>query len=159
MMPRDKVLKKLAEGLVRSGFQGRGRRFTRVWPELAWLFQLESIPRTARVGIYVGICPVELAPNGWPARANDCPIILHPEGGGEPFGLDHWEAWQALDTASELEDAVRLATLDEIVRSVAEVAERVTTIGELRRLAADGQLRGFVHRDARALLDGDDATP
>jgi len=156
MITREAVIKALRRAFVDQGFEGRGRHFLLVWPELTWMLQLESIPRTGRVGMYLGVCPAELVIDVWPSRANDCPIILHPEGGGPPFGLDHWEAWQALDTASELPDDVRIAALDGIARAVAKVASRTTTVSDLRKMAAEGHLRGFVRRDARALLSGDD---
>jgi hypothetical protein len=156
MMTREAVIKALGGAFVDQGFEGRGRLFRLVWPELTWMLQLESIPRTGRVGIYVGVCPSELVVDAWPSRANDCPIILHPEGGGPPFGLDHWDVWQALDTASELPDDVRIAALAGIARATALVANRTTTISDLRDMSAEGHLRGFVRRDARSLLSGDD---
>jgi hypothetical protein len=122
-----------------------------IWPELEWMFQLESAPRTNEVGLYVGVSPEVLVTESRPGRANDCPIILHPENGG-PFGIDRADAAQALDTGYDLPDEERLAILADIARAVADVAKRVVTLADLRRMAADGQITGFVRKDARTLL-------
>ena len=156
MTTREEVIKELARALKHEGFEGRGRNFRVVSPELTWMVQLESISRTSRAGIYVGVSPEALASVGPPARANDCPIVFVPESRGAPFGLDHWEVWQALDTASDVPDEVRRESVERIIKAIAERARRTTTLADLRQLAADGHVGGAVRRDARALLSGDD---
>jgi hypothetical protein len=151
-MTREDVLQALGNGLMEHGFQGRSRHFQLSWPELEWMVQLEMIPRTERVGTYVGLSPQALLSADRPTKANDCPIIFHPESGGEPFGLDHWRVWEALSLESGLSDDERQGRIDEFVRAVAAVANRVRSMADLRLLAANGHLRGFVRKDARALL-------
>jgi hypothetical protein len=100
-----------------------------------------------------------LAPDGWPKRANDCPIVLYPDAGGEPFGLDRWQAWQALDSDSDLHIGERELELERIARSMWRVANEIRSLSDLRHMAAEGHLRGFVHRDARDLLALDSGKP
>lgn len=148
----------LGRALRERGLEGRGRYFRLVGPELSWFVDLDLVPRTDRVGTIVGVCPVALAPDGWPTRANNCPIVLAPDSGGEPFGLDHWEMWQALSADSDLTDDARWTALLGLVEAVVDVAQRVQTLEALRVMAASGQLRGFLHQDARSLLKGADPT-
>jgi len=155
MRTREDVFKALARALVIEGFEGSGRNFRMRWPELTWMVRLESIPRTSRAGIYIGVSPDALASAGPPTRANDCPIVFVPESGRAPFGLDHWEVWQTLDTSSDLPDEARTKAVERIVQAIAERARSTTTLADLRQLATDGQVGGAVRRDARALLFGD----
>lgn len=151
-MERDEIVSVLRGGLRERGFAGPGGRLRLVSPHMAWMVDLGRVPRTDRAEVYVGICPVELAPGGWPTRANSCPIILYPESGGEPFGLDHRDTWQALDAGSNLSDETRRGGLLAIVDAVAELTTQVTTLHDLREMFAAGRLRQFVHTNARALL-------
>lgn len=152
MVSREELIGSLGGLLRDAGFEGRNRHFILAGPELDWLLQLELIPRTTRVGIYVGVSPRVLASGTEPTRANDCPIVFDPESGGEPFGLDHWQVWRALDVESDVPDDVRAETLAETVRAVSLVARRVSTLAALRQMAADGQIREFVRKDARSLI-------
>lgn len=156
MMDRKDITRALGGSLAGGGFEGRGRRLRLAWPNLVWLVELDMVPRTERLGISLGVCSAELASAGWPDRANDCPIIFYPDAGGEPFGLDHWRAWQALDAGSDLDDDARRLALSEIGEAIAGLANRVTTLEDLKQMAAGGQLRGFVRKDARVLLEGGD---
>jgi len=153
-MNRQDVIRTIGEALADGGLSGRGRHFRLVQPDLVWMVDLDQIPGTARLGISVGVCPAQLAGEQWPDRANDCPIILYPDAGGEPFGLDHWRSWEGLDAASEIADDERRRSLSEIGDSVAELAGRVTTLNQLKQLYEAGRLRGFVRKDARLLLEG-----
>lgn len=83
----------LGQALHERGLEGRGRYFRVVGAELTWFVDLDLVPRMDRVGVIVGVCPAALASDGWPARARSRPILLAPDSGGEPFGLDHWEMW------------------------------------------------------------------
>lgn len=154
MPDRRELVSALGQALRERGLEGRGRYFRFVGPELAWFVDLDLIPHTDRVGTIVGVCPAALAPNGWPTRANNCPIVLAPDSGGEPFGLDHWEMWQALSADSDLTDDARREALQALVEAVVGVVRRVQTLEELKAIAASGQLRGFLHKDARSLLAG-----
>ncbi len=156
MMDRSDGIRALGGYLTSAGFEGRGLRFRLSWSELVWMVELDRIPRSERIGIMVGVCPAELAPDGWPVRANDCPIIFYPDGGGEPFGLDHWRAWQALDSSSDISDEDRLSELSAIVESIVTLANFVTTVDGLRSMAAKGPLRGFVRKDALSLIERGD---
>lgn len=156
MMDRNDITRVLGGPLAGGGFEGRGRRLRLAWPGFVWLVELDMVPRTDRLGVSLGVCPAELASAGWPERANDCPIIFYPDAGGEPFGLDHWRAWQALDAASDLADDARRLALSEIGEAIAGLANRVTTLEDLKQMAVGGQLRGFVRKDARILLEGGD---
>ncbi|MCC2322277.1 hypothetical protein [Cellulomonas xiejunii] len=151
-MERDEILSVLRGGLRERGFTGPGGRLRLVSPHMAWMVDLGRVPRTDRAEVYVGICPVELAPGGWPTCANNCPIVLYPESGGAPFGLDRWDAWQALDAGSSLSDEIRRGELLAIVDAVAELSTQVTTLQDLKEMFAAGRLRQFVHKNARALL-------
>jgi len=151
------VLRSIGALLAERGLVGRGQRFRAEWPELAWMVELEVVPKTGRVGIYLGICPVGLATGGWPSRANDCPIVLHPPS-GTLLGVDYWRSWKALDAESEMDDQDRRAALADLCDAMTDRAMRVTTLADLRRLEMEGHLSGFVHKDARALLRGGETT-
>lgn len=157
MMTASDVLRSVGALLAERGLAGRGRCFWAEWSELAWMVQLEVVPKTGRVGIYLGICPAELARDGRPSRANDCPIVLHPPS-GTLLGVDYWRSWKALDAESGFDDQDRRAALAELCDAIADRVMHVTTLADLRRLAMDGHLSGFVHKDARALLQGGEAT-
>lgn len=152
MMTRDEILETLARGFREHGYEGHGRHFWLPFPELVWMVQLELVPRTTEVGIYVGVSPEVLVSGERPDRANDCPIVFHPEFGGEPFGLDRREARLALDASSELLDEERLTEIADIARAVSEVAKGATTLAALRQMASVGGIRSFLRKDARALL-------
>lgn len=154
-MGHENVISVLRKELTELGFAGRGRNLRAIRAEVAWFVELELIPRTSRVGVSLGACPAVLAPEGWPARANDCPIILDPASGGAALlGHDRWETWQALDGDSALSDEVRSEALRCLAEALARAFERIMTLGDLRAAAAEGQLTGFIHKDARALLEG-----
>ncbi|WP_206535813.1 hypothetical protein [Microbacterium endophyticum] len=153
MTTREEIIRSLRAELVRYGFAGRGRSLRIVRPEVAWLIHLELIPRTSQVGVCVGICPAVLACDGWPTRANDCPIILYPaSGGAEMFGHDTGETWQALDSESTLTEEARNEVLDRLADAMWSASEETATLDELKRASAAGKLTAFVHKDARALL-------
>jgi hypothetical protein len=118
---------------------------------MLWLVDLEQIPRTERVGIYLGVCPKELAPDGWPTKANDCPILFIPEGPGEVFRLEDRRAWNALDMSSELQDEVRVDELRVVADAIVGLVLRVATLDSLKLMASAG-LVAFVRRDAKELL-------
>lgn len=104
------------------------------------------------MGVKVGLCPIELAPDGLPGKANDCPIIFHPDSSDEPFGLDRWRAWRALDMSTPLDDETRTDELRAVAASITQLIDKVVVVGDVKRLAAAGRIRGFVRKDARDLL-------
>jgi hypothetical protein len=159
MMGREDVMSVLRKDLTALGFAGRGRNLRVLREEVAWLVELELIPRTSRVGVFLGACPAVLAPEGWPTRANDCPIILDPASGGAALlGHNRWVTWLALDGDSVLSDEARREALYRLAEALVSASERITTVSELRAAAAEGQLTGFVRKDARALLVGGETT-
>lgn len=151
-MERAAALRVLGRAFLELGLHGAARRFQRDYSELHWLVDMELIPRTERVGLKVGACPIQLAPDGWPTRANDCPIIFYPESGGEPFGIDRWRVWVALDLSTSLADETRSDELRLVAESIVQVVDRVTSVADLKKMAARGELRGFLRKDARDLV-------
>ncbi|WP_353810495.1 hypothetical protein [Agromyces sp. SYSU T00194] len=106
------------------------------------------------MGVSIGVCPAALSPDGWPARATECPIIIDPAGGGvDLLGHDRWDAWRALDCDSGLLDDERRAGIVALVEALAGVAEGIATLADLRAAAAAGHLDQFVRKDARTLLE------
>jgi hypothetical protein len=149
---RLEVIKIIGRELRERGLPGRGRVFSFHHTDVLWLIDLEQIPRTDRVGVAVGACPNVLMADGRPTRANNCPIVFYPETGGEPFGLDRWRTWQALDVASDIGDDERSEALAEIVDAIVDVASNAVTLHDLREMASEGKIRHFIRKDARALL-------
>lgn len=118
------------------------------------MIDLELIPRASRVGVSVGICPATLAAEGWPSRANNCPIILDPASGGvEMFGHDKWDTWRALDSDSAVTSEARKEMLGRLSGAIGAASEVIATLSDLRGAADAGKLSAFVRRDARALLE------
>lgn len=149
---RIEALRHIARELKGLGFDKRGQTFRVEAPTVVWLVDLEQIPRTDRVGISVGVCPAELAPDGWPSRANDCPIVSHSEAGDALLGLEKWRVGSALDMSREMSVESRTEELSEIARSIARVAREANSLDVLKRMYAAGRFREFLHKDARALL-------
>ncbi len=118
------------------------------------MIDLEQIPKTDRVGTYVGVCPTALAPDVLPSRANDCPIVMWPETGGEPFGLDRWDVRDTLDLSSGISDETRSQRLAAIAEAVASVFFSAQSVADLRRMSVEGRLAGFLRKDAREFLQG-----
>lgn len=152
MMNKNEALRTLGIAFRGLGLTGRGRRFRRDSDELLWLVDLESIPRTDRIGITVGVCPVSLAPEGLPKNANDCPVIFVPENGGEPFGIQPSLAWAALDLSADMAEAIRTEELRSLAKSIVDLVAETSSVEDLRRLAVAGRLRAILRKDARALL-------
>jgi hypothetical protein len=155
MIPREELLATVRQCLADEGFKGRGRNLRAGSPEVAWLVQLELVPRSSRVGIDVGICPALLAPGGWPGRASNCPIVIDPASGGAAlFGHDDRAAWEALDVGSDLADAERRHVVAQLAGAIASTARRLATLEQLEDAVRRGEVGGFMRHDARQLLLG-----
>lgn len=151
-MDRSEAIKILGHMFQQRGL-GRGpRQYRRDHNQIFWRVDLELVPKTDRVGVKVGVCPKDLLPEGVPIKANDCPIIFHPDSSDEPFGIERWRAWTALDMSSTLGDEDRADELAAVALAIADLIEEVATLADLQKIAEEGRVRGFVRRDARELL-------
>jgi len=152
MMDKSAALKELGGFFREVGLQGHTRHFFRLSTELNWYVDLESIPRSDRIAIKVGVCPSQLAPHGLPKKANDCPVIFSPEGSDEPFGIDRWRVWAAFDLSTPLDDETRSDEFKVIAGAIVTLIDQVGTVAALRQMAANGRVSGFMRKDARELL-------
>jgi len=153
VMNRKDILRAFDSAIREWGFTARGKNYSRGWPELTWFVKAELIPRTARVGLQAGIALEVLTGEGSrPSNVMDCQIMLIPT--GHPFGLDRRESEDALDEESGFSDEQRLEQLFKIVEAIDRVSREVTTLSELRTMAAEGRIfgRGQVLPAAAALL-------
>ena len=153
VMNRKDVLKAFDRLIRESGFTGRGKNYSRGWPELTWFVKAELIPRTARVGLQVGIAlEVLIGEGSRPTNVMECQIMLIPA--GQPFGLDRRESEDALDEESGFSDEQRVEQVRRIVEAIDRLSREVTTLSDLRRMAAEGRIfgRGQVLPAAAALL-------
>ena len=152
-MNRKDILRAFDSLTRDAGFTASGKNYSRSWPEITWFVKAEVIPRTARVGLQVGIALKALIGEGRrPRNVMDCQIMLIPT--GQPLGLDRRESEGALDEESGFSDEQRLEQLVKIVEAIDRVSREVTTLSELRTMAAEGRIfgRGQVLPAAAALL-------
>ena len=151
-MNKVEALRTLGHAFGELGLAGSGRKFRREYDELLWLIDLATIPRTERIGITVGVCPLVLAPEGLPKVANDCPVIFIPENGGEPLGIEPSRAWAALDLSVDLVEETRCKELTMLATSIVDLVDETSRVDDLKHLAAQGRLRAILRRDARELV-------
>ena len=152
-MNRKDILRAFGSLMRDAGFTARGENYGRAWPEITWFVKAEAIPRTARVGLQVGIALEALNGEGRrPRNVMQCQIMLIPT--GQPFGLNRRESEHALDEESGFRDEQRLEQLVKIVKAIDRLSREVTTLSELRTMAAEGRIfgRGQVLPAAAALL-------
>ena len=152
MASREEIIRELARLFKDRGFQGKGAHWSLPFAELRWLVYSERLPRTTRVGMYVGVDIGALGDDPPPKNANYCAVVLHPDIGGEPFGLEKRDTREALDEASRWSDEERTGQLSAIFNAIAALATQTSTVAALRELAAAGRLRAALRRDARAFL-------
>lgn len=151
-MDPSEAIAVLGKVFLERGLSGGSGRYRRIHPDLLWLVDLELIPRTNRVGITVGVCPGELVAGGFPAKANNCPVIFIPENGGEPFGVERATAWKSLDMSSGLDELTRVEGLITVAAAISSLVVETDSVADLRQMAVSGRLRAALRKDARELL-------
>jgi hypothetical protein len=159
----------VAESLRASGLVGRGSVFRLRGSDVQWLVQIDRLPFGKRLGIDIGL---DLEIDSTPRLPTDCSILLHLEN-LQPFDgsmmvealdldprLDDRAAIvAALDLASNLDGSDRRDVLETAAQTLGGYVTERPTLASVRDAHRAGEFdSGFIHREARAVLENDAPT-
>jgi hypothetical protein len=151
LRPRLEVI---TPAVLRHGFSKHGKSWMLRGDDLAWIFDLDKKPGTARFSIDMGLDLFVLSGTERPSSANNCKIVIHrlPE---TESGVTGYEARAALGLDSDLDPEYRAVEIVRIVVAAANFAQARMELENLRRSRAAGDLIGFISWEARAILEAE----
>jgi hypothetical protein len=154
MISRDELIK-IAAGVLRDeGFAGSGGTFRLVGETVQWVVHFDKIPTSQRIDVKLGF---DFQVENTSRRANDCPVTIYLH---YLPGVDPSELGLAFDAEEPLYDVVRKEIILDSMAICARFVLDHLTLPTVRAAYRDGLFKsGFIHRDARAILEADGELP
>jgi hypothetical protein len=144
----------LGDALKAASLRGRGHRWRTRRDELTWIVELDALPHGRRLGIDIGVW-FKVLGQAEPARATDCPVLLHVENLPLDVDLDRADIIQSLDLDSSLDEDERAQAVRRLGAGLAGYISNRGSLDALREAYRRGDLRSaFIRKDARSVLEG-----
>jgi hypothetical protein len=143
----------LGDALKAASLTGRGHRWRTHLDELTWIVELDELPHGRRLGIDIGVW-FRLLGHAEPARATDCPVLVHVENLLLDVDLDRADIIQSLDLDSSLDEDERAEAIRRLGEGLAQYISNHRSLDAIREAYRRGALRSaFIRKDARGVLE------
>jgi len=142
----------LGDSLKAAGLRGRGAVWRMEGVDVQYVVHIDRPPYGKRLAVEIGL---DLQSAVQRPRATDCQIVLYLE--FLPFARRS-EVAEALDLDSNLAPEQRRRELDDAVAGLGRYLADHVTLAAVRAAYRAGDFRaGFVHKDARKVLEAESA--
>jgi hypothetical protein len=155
----------LKEEMAKVGFVKQGRTWLRSTAELLWLVQLDRSPYGQRFSLDIGVALLKNSKDAAPAKAGDCPILVHLENlplaarrqaHDARFNDFRSAVIQGFDLSYDLENEEQRQPITSVIGALGKYISEIDDIRGLRARYQAGDLKSaFIRKDMRQLLASD----
>lgn len=140
--------------LREAGYRGRGSVWRLTGAGIQWVVHVDRLSHSNRLGVDIGL---DLQIETLPRRPTDCPILLHLENLPPARELP---VSMLLDLDSTVGSRQRRHELERLGRTLGRYTYERRTLPAVRAAYRAGDVdSGFVHKDARSVLEGGEGVP
>lgn len=153
-MTPERFLSLINDALKAGGFKRHGKSWILAGTDVAWIFTVEKSPHSHRYSLLMGVDLYSRSGTQRPQNANYCSMRFSGESQAAFMGLDRYEFRHAFDLDFDLDDQTRESDVHRIMTAASTYASaRLDTSALEQSYSANEFSSGFVHREARAMLE------